>query len=240
MNYGMSTKIKRMNERLRQAREEAGFKTATEAITHFSWRTSTYRAHENGQNPYKAEDALIYAKAYGVSPGWLLTGETKPSLGRKTPFTAPPQSISYVSIVGVISAGLWREAVLKKQFALNPSPSLVPADPRYPADAQYDFKVEGASINKFANDGDYLRCVDFNIANLDVNDGDLVVVERVKGGDLIETTAKRVHRSGSRYELFAETDDPQWGHEPLIIDTAKDNREDIKFIAKVLWAYRFD
>lgn len=158
----------------------------------------------------------------------------------KNTFTAPSLSISYVSIIGVVSAGLWREAALKNQYALKPSPSLIPADPRYPAEAQYDYKVEGNSLNKFAADGDYLCCVDFEIANLDINDGDLVVVERAKGDDLIETTAKRVQRNGSRYELFPETNDPQWRHEPWIIDTAKDNDQTIKFIAKVLWAYRFD
>lgn len=60
--------------RLRQAREAAGFKNASDAVARFGFRTSTYMAHENGQNGIRSEPALAYARAYGVEPGWLLTG----------------------------------------------------------------------------------------------------------------------------------------------------------------------
>lgn len=60
--------------RLRQARETAGFKNASDAVARFGFRTSTYMAHENGQNGIRSEPALAYARAYGVEPGWLLTG----------------------------------------------------------------------------------------------------------------------------------------------------------------------
>jgi hypothetical protein len=39
-----------LNERLRRARQKAGYNTATQAIDFFGWKSSTYRAHENGQN----------------------------------------------------------------------------------------------------------------------------------------------------------------------------------------------
>ena len=64
-----------MNQRLKHARLQAGFKTAKAAIEHCGWNSSTYRAHENGQNNYKIKDAKIYADAYDVSPVWLLVGE---------------------------------------------------------------------------------------------------------------------------------------------------------------------
>ena len=63
-----------MNIRLRDARIAAGFKTATDAIQSCGWKGSTYRAHENGQNNYKVEEAHAYGKAYGVSAAWLLIG----------------------------------------------------------------------------------------------------------------------------------------------------------------------
>ena len=66
-----------MNARLKQARLEAGFSSATAAIETCGWNSSKYRAHENGQNSYKVEDAKMYAKAYGVSSAWLLVGEDK-------------------------------------------------------------------------------------------------------------------------------------------------------------------
>ena len=60
--------------RLKKARINAGFKTATAAIAKCGWANSTYRAHENGQNNFSVENAEIYGKAYGVSAAWLLVG----------------------------------------------------------------------------------------------------------------------------------------------------------------------
>lgn len=40
-----------------------------------NWPTSTYAAHENGQNGFPPETAEVYAHAFKVSAGWLLTGE---------------------------------------------------------------------------------------------------------------------------------------------------------------------
>ena len=66
---------KTMNERLKEARQKAGYRTATAAIDACGWNSSTYRAHENGQNGFKANDAKLYGQAYRVSPSWLLLGE---------------------------------------------------------------------------------------------------------------------------------------------------------------------
>lgn len=64
-----------MNQRLKEARLKAGFRTATAAINEFEWSSSTYRAHENGQNGFKVDEAKLYGEAYRVSPSWLLLGE---------------------------------------------------------------------------------------------------------------------------------------------------------------------
>lgn len=63
-----------MHSRLRKARLNAGYPTATAAIKACGWRNSTYRAHENGQNNFSVEDAEVYASAYGVTAAWLLLG----------------------------------------------------------------------------------------------------------------------------------------------------------------------
>ena len=64
------------NERLRQAREMAGFKSATEAAKRFHWPSSTYSSHENGQtDPVPQRAAAKYARAFKVSVAWLLTGQ---------------------------------------------------------------------------------------------------------------------------------------------------------------------
>lgn len=61
--------------RLRQARIQAGFKSARSAAIRFGWKPSTYASHENGQTPVPHEAAIAYAKAFKTSHVWLLTGE---------------------------------------------------------------------------------------------------------------------------------------------------------------------
>lgn len=65
-------------ERLRQARQIAGFDTAAEAARHFGWGQSSYIGHENGTRGIRPRVANKYAAAFGVSLGWLLTGEGTP------------------------------------------------------------------------------------------------------------------------------------------------------------------
>jgi len=62
-------------DRLRVARVKAGFTTTAEAIRRFGWTKSTTYCHENGLRGLTRHEAKKYAKAYGVSIDWLLTGE---------------------------------------------------------------------------------------------------------------------------------------------------------------------
>ncbi|WP_168212947.1 MULTISPECIES: S24 family peptidase [unclassified Bradyrhizobium] len=64
-----------MGERLRYAREKAGFPSAMAAAKRFGWPTSTYAAHENGQNLIPVDTVKIYARTFKVSAGWLLARE---------------------------------------------------------------------------------------------------------------------------------------------------------------------
>jgi phage repressor protein C with HTH and peptisase S24 domain len=64
-----------MGERLKRAREAAGYPSARAAATRKDWKVSTYAAHENGQNEFGPDEAQKYAKAFKVKAGYLLTGE---------------------------------------------------------------------------------------------------------------------------------------------------------------------
>lgn len=75
----LSDDLSFMHDRLRRARLLAGFDTARAAIERFGWKASTYRAHENGQNKFRASDAGAYARAYKTSSAWLLFGEQGPN-----------------------------------------------------------------------------------------------------------------------------------------------------------------
>jgi hypothetical protein len=62
-------------ERLKQARVNAGFKTARAAARTFGWVEPTYLAHENEGRGLRADQARMYAKALGVPFIWLLHGD---------------------------------------------------------------------------------------------------------------------------------------------------------------------
>ncbi len=72
-----------------------------------------------------------------------------------------------------------------------------------------------------------------------MRDGDMVIFERAReGGQLIETTAKRVRRRGPMLELWPESDDPRW-QDPLRIDIRHvQDGENGRVIARVLYAYK--
>ena len=60
----------------------------------FNWTPSTYASHENGQIPEVPRDAaIIYGRAFKVSPAWILTGE------------GPMAAQNTVRIMGRIGAG---------------------------------------------------------------------------------------------------------------------------------------
>lgn len=64
--------------RLQRARLQAGFASPTEAVQRLPGKglnRNTLISHENGHRPISRKSAALYAKVFGVSPGWLLYGE---------------------------------------------------------------------------------------------------------------------------------------------------------------------
>lgn len=92
-----------LKDRLRQARIDAGYEDASTAVKEFGWTYSTYLGHENGSRGVKNPDVAKYAKAFGVSESYLLTGRSGTTTQNRdtpenhkghpethvTPFTAP-------------------------------------------------------------------------------------------------------------------------------------------------------
>lgn len=68
-----------MGKRLAQARKAAGFRSAKSAAEALSVPVSTYNSHERageiGARQYGPEEAKVYARRFGVTASWLLTGE---------------------------------------------------------------------------------------------------------------------------------------------------------------------
>ncbi|RWP88332.1 MAG: helix-turn-helix transcriptional regulator [Mesorhizobium sp.] len=65
-----------MGDRLRAARQKAGYNSATKAAAALGISASTFRAHENGQNEFGPVEAERYARRFGTSAAHLLTGAT--------------------------------------------------------------------------------------------------------------------------------------------------------------------
>ncbi len=64
-------------DRLREAREAAGFATAADFARSVDVKPVTYRTHESGHTKLKAATAQLYADRLGVSAAWLLYGESE-------------------------------------------------------------------------------------------------------------------------------------------------------------------
>lgn len=62
-------------DRLRAARLNAGYRSVAKGATALGMSESSYRAHENGQNAFTADQAERYAAAFGVEPAWLMFGD---------------------------------------------------------------------------------------------------------------------------------------------------------------------
>ncbi len=66
-----------MHERLKWARERAGYESAAEAARALGLPEPTYSGHENGTRGFR-KHAPGYASRFRVSLTWLLTGQGGP------------------------------------------------------------------------------------------------------------------------------------------------------------------
>ena len=62
------------SNRLRQARELAGFTSAADAARRLGMDYPTYAGHENGARGFNKDQAARYARAFRINILWLLYG----------------------------------------------------------------------------------------------------------------------------------------------------------------------
>lgn len=217
---GMGTR----GDRLREARKRANFATVREAAAALGVSYSTYASHENGHRQYEFDDATVYARKFRVDVNWLLTGKAGVVVA------AGPKSLATIPVIGIVRAGLWQDA----DAGDNGLYEQVPAAPDEQVEWQFAYKVEGTSLNKRAQPGDHLICLDIVKSHYDVKENDLVIVQRSRfDGQMIERTAKRVRRTITGYELWPESTDPLY-QEPIRLDNTDDGSE-YAIIGKVLF-----
>jgi transcriptional regulator with XRE-family HTH domain len=66
------------HQRLKWAREQRNFPSASEAARAMNIPIPTYSGHENGTTPVPRDALLRYAKFFRVKVGWLLDNEGEP------------------------------------------------------------------------------------------------------------------------------------------------------------------
>lgn len=231
--------MQNQSDRLKAARESAGYETATDAARAYGWKEVTYLAHENGGRGLRPDVAKKYATAFGVSAAYLLTGE-RSMTGANVLATDKGKPIKHMPFGGVLEAGAFRELEMYAQDAHQP-PALVPRDPRFDRMRQTSFLVRGDSMNQ-ANmpDGTMVATVDyidFCEWNGDARNGAFVVVERSRdGGHTVERTVKEVHRVKGGLEFRPRSDNPV--HRPFVIPRQKaDDGTEVRIIAVVVGIY---
>ena len=200
------------SDRLRDARERAGFESAADAARALSVGVSTYSHHENGIRGYDENAAAKYARRFGVAKEWLIFG---------TNSDLQPSEISQnfgVRFGGIVEAGAFRPSSNFNQDDELRTVAM-PADPRYPLASQYAFQVVGDSMTEAKIfEGMHVLAVDLHSwekLHGEPSDGKLVVVARARNGDPErELTVKRLRIFRDRLELRPETKNTK--HEPII------------------------
>lgn len=190
------------SERLREARQRAGYASATEAAEAFGWGVAGYRHHENGTRSFGLDAAKKYARAFRVKPGWLLGMD---GVDGSAPSPNTPNSVLIVG--GSVAAGVWREA--KEVF----DPFEIDAPPSVPDCERFGLVVEGYSMDLCYEPGTVLDCISIYTNGVEPEAGDHVIVERIKPDGLRERTVKELTIKDGRYSLVPRSTRPEFSAE---------------------------
>lgn len=218
-------------ERLRAARQKAGYDTAQAAADAFGWNISAYRHHENGTRGFDVHTAVRYGRAFKVNPGYLLALDRidTPAIG------SPPKDPNEIDIWGPVAAGVWREAVTAsgphQKFEVGPNPR--PGVPRFAV------QVDGKSMDMILPPGSMLECLRVGFGGPEPQPGDLVIVQRQRH-NLFELTCKRLVKAGDDWELRAESSQPEF-QDPIPLgrpDVDHVGDEEIRIVGIVVRSYQ--
>lgn len=124
-----------------------------------------------------------------------------------------PIGLPTVKVVGTAAAGLWKDVsiIAESNYAHEEIPVI--ENHRYAGHQQYALLVEGNSVNRIIQDGDYAICVSLGDLGIEPRDGQYVHVERSRGG-LQEVTIKKYRIVNGEVQLWPDSTDPKF-HEPL-------------------------
>lgn len=184
-----------MHERLRLARERAGYDSARAGAAAMGVSGDTYTQHENGTRGFTSR-AERYARFFRVTPEWLLYGR-----GEGGVQAAPVPVNRMVPILGDVQAGAWHPVIEQ----LEPSEEIPIVLPGFETASLFALRVLGHSMNQHYPEGTIVVCCP--AAEIGVRDGDHVIVENRRNG-LVETTVKEVVQEKAGIALWPRSTDP--------------------------------
>lgn len=234
MHYGRryAAPMETPADRLKAARQKAGYETAKSAAEAMGATVSTYIQHESGVRGYPAKTAARYAKFFRVAPEWLLYGR-----GPAEPIVAEP-TLQALPLVGQVRAGAW--LAIDESAQDDPVMLTAALDGRYPHARQWLREVVGDSMNaKGIQSGDLVHLADWAETGGELKTGQVIEVTRYRdGGELREVTLKEVEvNPAGGFLLWPRSTNPKW-KEPFVLNGEDDSGVEVRVTGLLLAAIR--
>lgn len=220
-----------MGDRLRAARQKAGYESAKMAAEAMGVSVATYIQHENGIRNYPADRAQRYARFFRSTPEWLLYGR---ELGeRVTAANLGPM----IPIQGAVAAGVWRE---RMEYDESEWETFTGApDVEAPMSHRFGLRVEGDSMDVLYPPGTVLECVRYWGEHI-IPNGKRVIVQRVRSDGEVETTVKEYFEDGTGIVwLVPRSNNPAF-QSPFRVDQPESGIESISVVALVVASTRYE
>lgn len=218
-------------ERLKEAREKAGYATAKDAALAMGVSPATYIQHENGTRNFPASRAQRYARFFRTTPEWLLYGR---ELGERI---TPAQLGPAIPIQGAVAAGVWRERLEYDEAeweTFTGAPNV-----EAPLSHRFGLKVEGDSMDVLYPPGTVVECVRY-WGDHAIPNGKRVVVQRTADDDTVETTIKEYHEDKDGVVwLVPRSSNPAF-QAPFRVDKPETGVVDVRVIAIVIASTRYE
>lgn len=215
-------------ERLKAAREAAGYATAKQAAEAMGIPAPTYIQHESGVRGVPATRAERYARFFRTTPEFLLYGRGDTPERGETPFGLR-RVTRQVAVLGDVQAGAWREIDDEPE-----TPEMIPVYLAGFEGAQlFALRVRGTSMDRHYPDGTMV--IVCPAAEIGVREGDHVVVRR-RRGSLVETTLKEVVKEKGGVALWPRSSDPAF-QDPIRVETVRDADEGPEIIGVIVSSY---
>jgi len=215
------------SDRLKHARERAGYASAKGAAEAMGVATATYIQHENGIRGIPADRAQRYARFFRVTPEWLLYGTSEGG-----PFLAlGPQ----LYVKGEVAAGIWTEAWERDPDEWESFTGR--ADIAVPVRDRFGLRVVGESMNLLYPPGTILECVSYR-HDTPIANGKRVIVQRTRSDNTHETTVKEYLKDSDGVEWFIPRSTNPAFQAPIRADLVDPDVVQIEVIGIVIGSYR--